>query len=144
MQAPLAQLFYRARPGRLYVLTMKDMKLGAKEYMFNHERHETHESNNRNEAWRKYKSANCSGDSRNNSLTTLSYLSLWSLCTLWWKMAVFRVSLTLGLVPRLRDALCGEKRLFFRTTIRHLLVFSERFSCGHFHKFLIMNMKNAQ
>ena len=30
------------------------------------------------------------------------------------------------------------------TTIRHLLVFLERFSCGHFHKSLIINTKKTQ
>ena len=73
-----------------YSLTMKNMKLGTKEYTFNHERHE---SNNRNEAGRKYKSANYSGDSRNNSLTQVFAFFVnfrafrgrngCSLCSLW-------------------------------------------------------------
>ena len=33
---------------------------------------------------------------------------------------------------------------YLHTTIRHLLVFSEIFSCSHLHKFLIINMKNTQ
>jgi len=52
-----------------YRLTMKNMKLGTKEYSLTTKGTKEHESNNRNEARRKYKSANYSGDSRNNPLT---------------------------------------------------------------------------
>jgi len=48
--------------------------------------------------------------------------------------------------PQSRDKTVLAFFVNFRTTIRHILVFLERFSCIHLHKFIIMNMnmKSAQ
>ncbi len=68
----------------------KEQRRQVKRIQLNHEKHE---SNNENEARRKYKSANCRGGSRNNSLTQVfaffvSFRAFrrrngCSLCSLW-------------------------------------------------------------
>ena len=83
-------------------LTMKSMTPGTRESIFTTEFTEDTEV--------KTESANCSGDSRNNSLTQcIIFISFMNFMV---KKAVLCDLLTLGLVPRLRDVLCGEKCIY--------------------------------